>query len=640
MFSNYKLNIKKTVGLIVFIFIGITSILYFALRTGTSNKQSTDIFFNGLPKLEGNEWLIIKYITELHQNNEIEKAYKLLVDFNDKSQKEDNKLAQYYYHSLKCYLLITEEQFEQSVNHGKKAIYLANTYFDTMNISHTYQNVCAAYFQTQQKDSGEKYTKLGFEHALSIGDSVMLKTFSMNLGTISYNRNLLGLAGYYFTKAANINAPGFASTDTLLYANLVSILIDKNDYDEAEKIWQAHELDKAANGNKYLNQNLLNNKIALCQAQKKWDESRTLLEGLNYQNFEPDFKEGIFTNIWWQLYNDKGINACNQFFTENVSFFENNFTEIAPSLINNLPHSVISKISILNSDRLEKMIVKHRIYDSEDFLLKYATQIILGLILKNENKQAEASEAFLNAFESQRKYNELNDSLRVTDINYQIKFERLLNDQYDLNQKLIAKTKQNQILILLGSVSILFLVTLIILFYLNSQKKQTEIQLLALEKQQIKEKEKHSEKEKQLNNRIVELSKSIIIKTNELGNNLIVQPGNSAKELYKIKRELAKISHFDNIEHPEIADQLYETNEQYEKLFPSLKDFNKTERRIFALSIEDYKVKDIGTLMGLSNQYVHNVRSRLKKKVGFTEDISWSEFKRKSSEESNNKITS
>lgn len=641
MFKINKPSLKIAISLFALIFVVTISMLYFFLRQDNSQQTIKDEFKNGLPELEGNERLIIKHITQLHQNKEIEKAYNLLVEFNDRAQKEDNKLALYFYHSLKCYLLITEAQFEQSVNHGKKAIYLANTCFDTMNVSHTYQNICAAYFQSGQKDSGEKYTRLGFEHALNIGDSAMLKTFAMNLGTISFNKNLLGLAGYYFTKAANIKTPGFASTDTLLYANLVSILINKNDYDEAERLWQTHHLDKAIPGKAYVNQHLLNNKISLLQAQKKWDKSRQLLAGVNYEDFEPDFKEGIFTNTWWQLYNDKGIAACDAFFSEHRDFVENSFPLLAPAIINQIPQNDITKIKILTSNLINKLIEKHKIYESEDYLVKYATQTILGLVLAKEKRYEEAASAILNAISAEKKYSSLNDSLRVTDINYQIKFERLLDDQYELNKKLTSKTKQNQILILLGSVSILFLTTLVILFYLNFQRKQVELQLLSLEKKQIEEKDKHLEKEKQLNNRIVELSKSIIIKTNELGNNIIAQPTvNSAKELYKIKRELAKISHFENIEHPEIADQLYETNELFERLFPSLKDFNKTERRIFALSIEDYKVKDISTLMGLSSQYVHNVRSRLKKKVGFTEDISWSEFKRKSLEESETKITS
>jgi hypothetical protein len=642
MYSLLKLKNNYKTSFIVLVSLGILTILFFSIRYYNVEVENEDYNFeNGLPDLNGNERMIIKFITELHQNNDKETAFKLLSELNNKAQKEDNKLAQYYFHSLKCYILITEEQFEQSVNHGKKAISIANRYFDTMNISHTYQNVCAAYFQTGQKDSGEKYTKLGFGHALNIGDSAMLKTFSMNLGTISFNKNLLGLAGYYFTKAANIKTPGFATTDTLLYANLVSILINKNDYDEAEKLWQEHQLDEAIPGKSYVNQHLLNNKISLLQAQKKWDKSRQLLKGVNYKDFEPDFKEGIFTITWWQLYNDKGIEACNSYFSEHKNFIEESFPFLAPTIVNNIPHNDISKIKIFTADYINKLIEKHKVNESDDHLIKYATQTLLGLILAKEQKHKEATQAFLNAINAEKKYNSLNDSLRVTDINYQIKFERLLDDQYELNQKLTSTTKQNQILILLGSVSILFLITLVVLFYLNFQRKQVELQLMSLEKKQMEEKDKHLEKEKQLNNRIVELSKSIIIKTNELGNNITTQPSvNSAKELYKIKRELAKISHFENIEHPEIADQLYETNELFEKLFPSLRDFNKTERRIFALSIEDYKVKDISTLMGLSGQYVHNVRSRLKKKVGFTEDISWSEFKQKAIEESNNKITS
>lgn len=141
--------------LLLFCLIGILVVVY--LNTNTNNKTDDErisLFEDGLLSLAGNERLIINQITKLHKQNEKEKAYKLLVELSEKAQQEDNKLAQYYFHSFKCYLLFTEEQFEQSVNHGKKAINLASAYFDTLDISHTYQNVCAAYFQSGQKDSG------------------------------------------------------------------------------------------------------------------------------------------------------------------------------------------------------------------------------------------------------------------------------------------------------------------------------------------------------------------------------------------------------------------------------------------------------------------------------------------------------
>jgi hypothetical protein len=294
-----------------------------------------------------------------------------------------------------------------------------------------------------------------------------------------------------------------------------------------------------------------------------------------------------------------------------------------------IPHDQIYRIGILNSSFVQSLLNSYEIEQSNDRLLKYSAHLLLGIILQHENKHEQANKNYLIAHNNHNEYLEINDSLRVSDIDHQIKFERLLSEQYELNRMLTSKTKENQMLILLGSISILFLVTLIILFYLNGQRKQVEFQLLSIEKQQIEEKDKHLVKEKQLNNRIVELSKSIIIKSNELGSTINTSTTNSAKELYNIKRELAKISYFENIEHPEIADKLYQNNELYEKLFPSLKDFNKTEKRIFALSAEDYKVKDISILMGLSSQYVHNVRSRLKKKVGLSEEITWSDFKKR-----------
>jgi len=594
-----------------------------------SAPSKNEISINGIQELKGNERTIITMISRLHQENKKEQAYSLLNEMNEKAQVEENKLALYYVNSLKCYIFSSEKQYEQSVNHGKIALDIATKYFDTINLTNTYQNICASYFQIAQSDSGEKYTALGFEHALIKGDSIMLKTFAMNLGTLAFNKNLHGLAGYYFVKASAIKANGFANTDTMLYANLVSILISNKDYEEAEKIWQLHNLDAALYGDTYDNQNLQCNRIALFQAQKKWDKSRALLSKLNLESFHPDFKAALFTNTWNQIYNDKGIDACADYISKHKAFFQEYFTQVVSSLITLIPHDQIYRIGILNSSFVQSLLNSYAIEQSNDRLLKYSAHLLLGIILQHENKHEQANKNYLIAHNNHNEYLEINDSLRVSDIDHQIKFERLLSEQYELNRMLTSKTKENQMLILLGSISILFLVTLIILFYLNGQRKQVEFQLLSIEKQQIEEKDKHLVKEKQLNNRIVELSKSIIIKSNELGSTINTSTTNSAKELYNIKRELAKISYFENIEHPEIADKLYQNNELYEKLFPSLKDFNKTEKRIFALSAEDYKVKDISILMGLSSQYVHNVRSRLKKKVGLSEEITWSDFKKR-----------
>ncbi len=598
-----------------------------------NSSSHDDSFKNGLPKLQGNEKVIINHISKLHQNNKKEEAYTLLNEMNDMALNQENALAQYYVNSLKCFIFSQEQQYDQSVNHGKKALEIVEGNLDSINLSNTYQNICASYFQSEQLDSGEKYTKLGFEHALEKGDSVMLKTFSMNLGTIAFNKNLLGLAGYYFMKSASIKTNGFANTDTLLYANIISILISNKDYQEAERIWSTHKLDNALDGNSYVNQHLQCNRIALYQVQKQWEKSRKILTNLHINDYSPDFKAALFTNKWHQIHHDEGIRACADYFKDNKTFFEDYFNEIIPSIIETLTIDEIQQIDIFKVPYITSLIDKHKIIESNDKLLKYSAHMLLGLIYQNENKPELANENYLAAYDNHNEYLAVNDSLRVSDIDHQIKFERLLSEQNALSMKLTTKTKENQILILLGSISTLFLITLIILIFLNGQKKQAELQLLTLEKIQTEEKDKHLEKEKQLNNRIVELSKSIIIKSNELGNTISSSTTNSAKELYKIKRELAKISHFENIEHPEIADKLYQNNELYEKLFPSLTDFNKTEKRIFALSIEDYKVKDISALMGLSSQYVHNVRSRLKKKVGFEDNVTWSELKKRAMEE-------
>jgi tetratricopeptide (TPR) repeat protein len=340
---------------------------------------------NVIPELKGNEKDIIKKIYFLYQDNKKEEAFKLLNKIEENAQTEENNLALYHINTLKCFIFNNEKQFEQSVHHGKIAIEIASKYYDTINLSHTYLNICASYYQSEQHDSAEKFTKLGFEHALIIGDSMMIKTFTMNLGTISFNHNLTGLAGYYFMKASSINISGFANTDTLLYANLISILISNKNYQEAEKLWNMYQLDGALEGSTYLNQDLQCNRIALLQGQKNWDKSRELLSTLDLNTFNPDFKSGLFTNKWNQIYHDNGIEACSDYFTKNKKFIADHFPEVVTSLITLLPHDQIHHIGIFNADYIQSLINEFKINESEDLLLIYSAHLLLGILLHHEN---------------------------------------------------------------------------------------------------------------------------------------------------------------------------------------------------------------------------------------------------------------
>jgi len=63
--------------------------------------------------------------------------------------------------------------------------------------------------------------------------------------------------------------------------------------------------------------------------------------------------------------------------------------------------------------------------------------------------------------------------------------------------------------------------------------------------------------------------------------------------------------------------------------YPQLKAMNLTEKRIFILSVDGYKSKDIAAIVGVTPQYIHNVRSKIRKVLGVDNGVNWESFKDK-----------
>jgi DNA-binding CsgD family transcriptional regulator len=54
--------------------------------------------------------------------------------------------------------------------------------------------------------------------------------------------------------------------------------------------------------------------------------------------------------------------------------------------------------------------------------------------------------------------------------------------------------------------------------------------------------------------------------------------------------------------------------------FPGFNDLNKTEQRVLALTMELYRPKEVANVLGVSTQYVRNVKTRLKLKLNLPDN--------------------
>ncbi|MEI8101287.1 MAG: hypothetical protein WCH09_06970, partial [Bacteroidota bacterium] len=97
-----------------------------------------------------------------------------------------------------------------------------------------------------------------------------------------------------------------------------------------------------------------------------------------------------------------------------------------------------------------------------------------------------------------------------------------------------------------------------------------------------------------------------------------------------IRRDLEAMSRVENTTRPQLADSKIKEQGDIFDHYPALKTLSLTEKRIFILSVDGYKSKDIAAIVGVTPQYIHNVRSKIRRILGIDNSIHWESFKEKS----------
>jgi len=149
------------------------------------------------------------------------------------------------------------------------------------------------------------------------------------------------------------------------------------------------------------------------------------------------------------------------------------------------------------------------------------------------------------------------------------------------------------------------------------------VKIKNIEKKHLQTEQDVLKREQELNNRIVEYSKSLIERNislrNEISTAIASAPNAVKSEVNQILKDF-QVHGFNSQENPSIAKQLIKEKEDWNDKYPGFNLLNKTEQRVFVLTMESYRPKEIANVLGVSTQYVRNVKSRLKTKLNLTED--------------------
>ncbi len=196
----------------------------------------------------------------------------------------------------------------------------------------------------------------------------------------------------------------------------------------------------------------------------------------------------------------------------------------------------------------------------------------------------------------------------------QLKMNELYNENHNIKLKLELDSTEKTVyaITLIGTILVLLLGGISFLFFQKNRKNA--IQKLQLELQNNRSINELNQSKKQFAERLISTNQVINKKLDKIASKLKQSNFGKDPEIIQIRRELEGIT--------EIKDDWSNELNQIKAIdgirflldfFQSVQLFNQTEQTLLAYFINGHKVKEIATLMNLSEQHVRNTKTKVLK---------------------------
>lgn len=607
----------------------IKTLVLLSVLITASCKDSEDITFLTISKLPSDSAIVIiekekdevrwaqlcsQYLSNILAKTENDSLIKPVFNYlYQRSIRENSACGFNAFFRSKSITFITKGEIDSSLNYAYKAMGTLNTH-DSIDPLHIYHILGLVHFYKDQKsDSVKYYWGKGFQLSKINKDNNMIMLFGTNLGTFFYNNGHFRTARNLFIEAQKasleLNRP-----NGILINNIINTFIEEGEFEDADKFWIANKKLLTANLNIYRGQLLLINRINLLQLLDRHNEAEEKLKMLHVDSVNP----GLITH-YARIYLDNKINK-NDFSFANDSFWRKILIKNAPYLSSNLKKELVQNINRKELDFLFTELTKLATDTTKFKALNVNYQAVICELIANHliaKDMAASIKYFQNSIKlrSNGRGEENKTQYKAIDELNDIKetFEEIKNRE----KIILAHKKTEQALIV---ALILVCIILILGFWIT----RNHLKFKNIEKARLQAEKEGLKREQELNNRIVEYSKSIIVRNNQLRDEILTlistAPNRFKTSINQVLKDY-RITSPNPDENPTIATQLIKENDKWNDQYPGFEKLNKTEQRVFVLTLENYRPKDVAIVLGVSTQYVRNVKSRLKSKFNY--DINW-----------------
>ena len=576
-------------------------------------------------KNDGFEITAEKIHDMLFFNNDTAGANIILEYIHNRAVKEGKKSAFAVTELIKGYKSLWVNNSEKALLNAFNAQKLI-TEQDTNIQFNIYNLIGNAYYYQNKIETAKSYCLKGYNLAVIENDSVQLKVFANNLGTLYNNQGQTILSEYYFNNALKISASNNQLIDTVLFSNIYGIMINEKRFDDAKKFitnYQLLDLQKPRSSYKIT---ILLNTIYMEQSLKNWDLSRTLLNLLSFENI-PDYQKTDYLACYaTQLLNDNP-SLVFSYLKHHIDLIKEDFPYSITQLEDVLSYCISKNEIILSLEEINEL-EKTYAFDGSNIRDESSVRFIKSLLFSNKNDFKNAQIESMHSLELTSKYNATKDSMRTSGITSKLKHEELFSNIAMANIEIKENKKEKKFLLIvmiMGTLVFTFGILWIYSFYKSKSIKLTKAQL---ENDKILLAHTFKINEATLNKKIVELSKIIISKSSEISSKIKkINEEVKSEELHKAIKE---IDSFKRIGLPSKEGNVKLIPEDYQNLneiLVSPKTLSLTEKRILQLSINGMKTKEIANILGISNQYIFNARSKIKKNLTIQNFENWEDLK-------------
>ena len=560
-------------------------------------------------------------------NNDTAGANIILEYIQNRAVKEGKKSAFAVTELIKGYKSLWANNSEKALLNAfnaQKLITEQNT-----NIQFNIYNLIGnAYYYQNKIETAKSYFLKGYNLAVIENDSVQIKVFANNLGSLFNNQGQLVLSEYYFNNALKISASNNQIIDTVLVSNIYGIMINEKRFDDAKKFITNYPLLDLQKPRSSYKITILLNTIYMEQSLKNWDLSRTLLNLLSIKKI-PDYQKTDYLACYaTQLLNDNP-SLVFSYLKHHIDLIKEDFPYSITQLGEVLSYCISKNEIILSLEEINEL-EKTYVFDGTNLRDESSVKFIKSLLFSNKNDFKNAQIESMHSLELTSKYNATKDSMRTSGITSKLKLEELFSNIAIAKNEIKEKEKKKKFLLIVMIMGTLVFTFGILWIYSFYKSKSIKLRKVQLENDKIVLAHTFKINEATLNKRIVDLSKIIISKSSEISSK--IKKLNDEIKSEELQKTIKEIDSFKRIGLPSKESNVKLIPEDYQNLNAILispKTLSLTEKRILQLSINGVKTKEIANILSISNQYILNVRSKIKKNLTTQDFENWENLKAK-----------